>query len=80
MIVHAVQIAGGDDVEKMIRALEDWTFLAPKGQQFVRAGDHAMFQPMFQVKLVPAGGNYEPEVVKTLAPADVAPPLTPFKP
>ena len=80
MIVHAVQIADGDDVEKAIRALEGWTFLGPKGQQFVRAGDHAMFQPMFQVKLVPAAAGYEPQVVKTLAPADVAPPLTPFKP
>lgn len=80
MIGHAVQIAGGDDIDKMIHALEDWTFLAPKGQQFVRAGDHAMFQPMFQVKLVPAGGGYEPQIVKTLAPAEVAPPLTPFKP
>jgi branched-chain amino acid transport system substrate-binding protein len=80
MVAHAVQIADGDDVDKMIHALEGWTFLAPKGQQFVRAGDHAMFQPMFQVKLVASGGGYEPQVVKTLAPADVAPPLTPFKP
>lgn len=80
MIVHAVQIADGDDVEKMIHALEDWTFLAPKGQQLVRAGDHALLQPMFQVKLVPAGAGYEPQVLKTLPPADVAPPLTPFKP
>ena len=80
MIVHAVQIAGGDDVDKMIHALEDWTFLAPKGQQVVRAADHAMLQPMFQVKLVAAGSGYEPQVVRTLPPADVAPPLTPFKP
>jgi branched-chain amino acid transport system substrate-binding protein len=80
MVAHAVQIADGDDVDKMVHALEGWTFLAPKGQQFVRAGDHAMFQPMFQVKLVAAGPGYEPQVVKTLAPADVAPPLNPFKP
>jgi branched-chain amino acid transport system substrate-binding protein len=80
MIGHAVQIAGSDDVEKMIHALEDWTFMAPKGQQLIRAGDHAMLQPMFQVKLVQAGSGYEPQVVKTLAPAEVAPPLTPFKP
>lgn len=80
MIVHAVQIADGDDVEKMIRALENWTFLAPKGQQLVRAGDHAVLQPMFQVKLVAAGAAYEPQVVKTMTPAGVAPPLAPFKP
>lgn len=80
MIVHAVQIADGDDVEKMIHALENWTFLAPKGQQIVRAGDHAMLQPMFQVKLVASGGSYEPRIVKAMAPADVAPLVTPFKP
>ncbi|HKX18656.1 MAG TPA: substrate-binding domain-containing protein [bacterium] len=80
MIVHAVQIADGDDVDKMIRALENWTFLAPKGQQIVRAGDHAMLQPMFQVKLVASGGSYEPQIVKAIAPVDVAPPVTPFKP
>lgn len=80
MIAHAVQIADGDDVEKMIHALENWTFLAPKGQQIVRAGDHAMLQPMFQVKLAASGGSYEPQIVKAMAPADVAPPVTPFKP
>lgn len=80
MITHAVQIADGDDVGKMIKALEGWTFLAPKGQQFVRAADHAMLQPMFQVRLVSAGGGYEPQPVKTLPAQTVAPPTTPFKP
>jgi branched-chain amino acid transport system substrate-binding protein len=64
----------------MIHALENWTFLAPKGQQVVRAADHAVLQPMFQVKLVAAGSGYEPQVVKTMAPVDVAPPVSPFKP
>ena len=80
MIARAVQTAGGDDVEKMIPSLEGWTFLAPKGQQTVRAADHAMLQPMFVVRLVAAGGGYEPQVLKVLPPADVAPPPTPFKP
>ena len=80
MIAHAVQIADGDDVDKMVRALENWTFLAPKGQQLIRAADHAMLQPMFQVKLVAAGAGYEPQVVRTLPPAEVAPPPAPFKP
>ena len=31
MIVHALQVAKGDDPEKMIPALEGWKFLAPKG-------------------------------------------------
>ena len=38
----------------MITALEGWSFVGPKGQQTVRQSDHAMIQPMFQVKLVKA--------------------------
>lgn len=80
MITHAVQIADGDDVEKMIKALEGWSFLAPKGQQLIRPADHAMLQPMFQVKLVSRGGGYEPEVIKMLPLQEASPPITPFKP
>ena len=35
----------------MISSLEGWSFTGPKGQQTIRASDHAMLQPMFQVKL-----------------------------
>ena len=42
----------GDNVDRMISALEGWNFVGPKGQQSIRAADHAMIQPMFQVKLV----------------------------
>jgi len=80
MIAHAVQIADGDDVDKMIAALEGWSFVGPKGEQLVRAADHAMLQPMFQVKLVSAGAGFEPQPVKTLLLQDVVPPVTPFKP
>ncbi len=80
MITHAVQIADGDDVEKMIKALEGWSFLAPKGQQLIRPADHAMLQPMFQVKLVSRGSGYEPEVIKMLPLQEASPPITPFKP
>lgn len=80
MIAHAVQIADGDDVDKMVKALEGWTFLAPKGQQLIRTADHAMLEPMFQVKLAGAGGGYEPQLVKMLPSQTVAPPTTPFKP
>ena len=51
MIVRAVGKADGDDVGKMITALEGCQFLAPKGLQRIRAEDHAMLQPMFQVQL-----------------------------
>ena len=48
----------------MISALEGWNFVGPKGQQSIRAADHAMIQPMFQVKLVKqANGKWQPRVV-----------------
>ena len=52
MIVRALRTALGDDVDRMISALEGWSFVGPKGQQTIRAADHAMLQPMFQVQLV----------------------------
>jgi branched-chain amino acid transport system substrate-binding protein len=73
MIVHAVEQAGGDNVDGMIKALEGWTFDAPKGPQTVRARDHAMLQPMFQARLVHQGTTWEPELVKTI-PADATAP------
>ena len=57
MIVRALDVANGDDVDKMISALEGWSFVGPKGQQNVRKSDHAMIQPMFQVKLVKAANG-----------------------
>jgi branched-chain amino acid transport system substrate-binding protein len=79
MIVRAVQKANGDDVDKMISALEGWQFLAPKGKQRIRPQDHAMIQPMFQVQLVKKGSTYAPKVIKVISPGNVQPPVTPFK-
>ncbi|MDQ1506521.1 MAG: branched-chain amino acid transport system substrate-binding protein [Actinomycetota bacterium] len=76
MIVHAVEGAGGDNVDNMIRALEGWTFDAPKGSQTIRAGDHAMLQPMFQATLVPQGTSWEPKLGKVIPAATTAPPGT----
>jgi branched-chain amino acid transport system substrate-binding protein len=75
MIVRAVGEAGGEDVDGMITALEGWTYTGVKGEQTIRAEDHAHLQPMFQVKLVPSGDSFEPEVLRTLAPDEVAPPV-----
>lgn len=76
MIVHAVSVAKGDDVNKMIDALQGWTFLAPKGIQTIRAADHAMLQPMFQAKLEPSpSGGFEPVLIRTLTAAETAPPI-----
>src|SRR5919197_5640199 len=79
MIVRAIQKANGDDVDKMISALEGWQFLAPKGKQRIRPEDHAMIQPMFQVQLVRKGGAFSPKVIKVISPGNVQPPITPFK-
>jgi branched-chain amino acid transport system substrate-binding protein len=78
MIVRAVQKANGDDVDKMISALEGWQFLAPKGKQRIRPQDHAMIQPMFQVQLVQKKGKYVPKVIKVISPGNVQPPIKPF--
>ncbi|MDB5065083.1 MAG: amino acid transporter substrate-binding protein, partial [Chloroflexi bacterium] len=76
MIVHAVEQAGGDNVDGMIKALEGWTFDAPKGPQTIRARDHAMLQPMFQARLVQQGTTWEPELVRTIPPDATAPAAT----
>jgi len=79
MICRALQ-KGGTDTSKQISGLEGWQFLAPKGKQYVRAADHAMIQPMFQVQLVPGkNGHFNVKVLKTISPGNVQPPATPFK-
>jgi branched-chain amino acid transport system substrate-binding protein len=78
MIVHAVQKADGDNVDRMINALEGWQFLAPKGKQRIRPQDHAMIQPMFQVQLVRKSGRYMPKVIKVVSPGNVQPPVKAF--
>ncbi|MGH3208754.1 MAG: substrate-binding domain-containing protein [Trebonia sp.] len=73
MIVHAIQ-AGGTDVNSMVNALSGWTFLAPKGEQTIRASDHAMLQPMYQAKLSEVSAtDFTPSLVTTLPNAATAP-------
>jgi branched-chain amino acid transport system substrate-binding protein len=45
----------------------------------IRAADHAMLQPMFTVHLVKDGSSFKAQLDTTLAPDQVAPPVTPFK-
>jgi len=78
MIVRAVQKGGGDDVDKMISALEGWKFTGPKGPQRIRPEDHAMLQPMFQVRLRTVKGKLVAVPVKTFSPGNVQPPVRPF--
>jgi branched-chain amino acid transport system substrate-binding protein len=74
MIVRALQ-GGGENVDRMIAALEGWNFVGPKGQQSIRAADHAMIQPMFQVKLVRVNGKLQPRVIARIKGQFVAPPV-----
>jgi branched-chain amino acid transport system substrate-binding protein len=70
---------GGEDVDKMVGALEGWKFEGPKGSMEIRAQDHALLQPMFTATLKAEGTNTTPVLDKTLEPAAVAPPVTAFK-
>lgn len=74
MVVRAIEEGNPEDVDAMVGALEGWNFPAPKGEQTVRASDHAMIQPMFQARMVESGGTFEPELVDTVAADRVAPP------
>lgn len=76
MVVRAAGV--GDDVDKMVSALEGWSFDGVKGKITVRPEDHAMLQPMFQARLT-GGAAPKADLVKTLDPAAVAPPVAPKK-
>ncbi|WP_404312859.1 substrate-binding domain-containing protein [Agrococcus terreus] len=74
MLVQAVT-EGKGDVDAMIAALEGWTFESVKGELTIRAEDHALIQPLFQVRLVDEGGTWVPELVEVVDAEAVAPPL-----
>ncbi|MEO3777074.1 substrate-binding domain-containing protein [Micromonospora sp. B11E3] len=78
MVVRAVQ-EGGDDVDKMVKALEGWSFDGVKGKMTVRAEDHALLQPMFQAKLTGSGTAYTATAQKTLTGDETAPPVAQMK-
>ncbi len=75
MVVQAVREGGGDDVEAMIASLEGWTFDSVKGSITVRAEDHAMIQPMFQVTLVADGDSWAPSLITAVDAEAVTPPV-----
>ncbi|MEU5723326.1 MULTISPECIES: substrate-binding domain-containing protein [unclassified Micromonospora] len=78
MVVRAAQ-EGGDDVDKMIKALEGWQFDSVKGQMTIRPEDHALLQPMYQAKLSGSGTAYTATAQKTLTGDETAPPVTQMK-
>ncbi|SCL62313.1 substrate-binding domain-containing protein [Micromonospora peucetia] len=78
MVVRAIS-EGGDDVEKMIKALEGWSFDGVKGGMTIRAEDHALLQPMFQAKLTGSGTAFTATAQKALTGDESAPPAVPMK-
>jgi len=78
MIVHALTKGSPTDVDEMISSLEGWSFTGPKGQQTIRPSDHAMLQPMFQVKLAQKNGKWNSVPVKSLRAKYTAPPEKKF--
>jgi branched-chain amino acid transport system substrate-binding protein len=78
MVVHAAQ-DGGDDVDKMVSALEGYSFDGVKGRITVRKEDHALLQPMFQGKFGGSGTDLKPALIKALDPAEATPPVAQMK-
>ncbi|MFD7900705.1 substrate-binding domain-containing protein [Kitasatospora sp. NPDC059747] len=80
MIVHAVEAVHGsaEDTSALVKALEGWSFDGVKGRTTVRAEDHALLQPMFQVRLTGTGADARPSVAKALTADEVVPPVAPM--
>ncbi|MEU7589422.1 substrate-binding domain-containing protein [Micromonospora sp. NPDC049230] len=78
MVVRAVR-EGGDDVDKMVTALEGWSFDGVKGKMTIRAADHALLQPMFQAKLTGSGTAFTATAQKSLTGDETAPPAVAMK-
>jgi branched-chain amino acid transport system substrate-binding protein len=74
MFAHALA-ASPTDVNAMIKALEGWSFAGVEGQYTVRAADHALLQPEFEAKLTGSGTSWTPQLVKSVDPHTIAPPL-----
>lgn len=75
MIVHAVQAGSATDTDAMVTSLQGWKFQGPKGQEQIRAADHALLQPMFTARLVGTGASAKPQLVSTEPMSAVAPPV-----
>ncbi|MBY8879375.1 substrate-binding domain-containing protein [Actinacidiphila acidipaludis] len=74
MIVHAIEAGSATDPTAMAKALEGWSFQGPKGDEQVRAADHALLQPMFTAKLTGGGAAAKPQLIGRLPMTSVTPP------
>jgi branched-chain amino acid transport system substrate-binding protein len=79
MLVRAAEAGGGEDVEKMVPALEGWSFDGVKGKMTIRASDHALLQPMFHAALSGPADNPTARITKTVSADECAPPVTQMK-
>ncbi|OIK29218.1 substrate-binding domain-containing protein [Streptomyces malaysiense] len=77
MIVHAIESGSATDTTAMARALEGWSFDGPKGEERIRARDHALLQPMFTARLKGTGSAARPELIATVPMTAAAPPVAP---
>jgi hypothetical protein len=73
LFAHAIE-ADPSDVGKQITALGGWSFRGVAGQYTVRAADHALLRPEFQVTLSGSGTAWMAKPVKAVDPAAIAPP------
>lgn len=78
MIVHAIEAGSATDTTAMAKALEGWSFQGPKGDEQVRAADHALLQPMFTARLAGTGAAAKPQLIGRLPMASVTPPVKPI--
>lgn len=74
MIVHAIEAGSPTDATAMADALAGWSFEGPKGDEQIRATDHALLQPMFTAKLNGTGTAAEPKLINRLPMASAVPP------
>ena len=74
MIVHAVEAGSATDPTAMVNALEGWSFQGPKGDEQIRAADHALLQPMFTARLTGTGASAKPQLINRLPMTSVEPP------
>jgi branched-chain amino acid transport system substrate-binding protein len=78
MIVHAIQVAKGDNVDEMISALNGYTFQGPWGAETVRAADHYLIRDGYLAKITIDNGNYVASNVKVIPGSAIAPPPVSF--
>jgi branched-chain amino acid transport system substrate-binding protein len=73
VIAALTKTNGSTDTEKLIAAMEDMSFVTPKGEMTFRAADHQAMQPMFAFKIKddPAFTWAVPELTKVIEAKDM---------